>query len=68
LDQRPFNLADIYEVVADACPDRLAVVAGEARLTYRELDERANRLGHHLQAAGVAPGDFVGIYAWNRAE
>jgi fatty-acyl-CoA synthase len=65
---RAFNLADLFEVVADACPERLALVAGEVRLTYDELDRRANRLGHHLLAHGVGPGDHVGIYAWNRAE
>ena len=39
-----FNLADLFEIVADTVPDRLALVAGDARLTYRELDERANRM------------------------
>ena len=65
---RAFNLADLFEVVADACPERLALVAGEVRLTYDELDRRANRLAHHLLDHGVGPGDHVGIYAWNRAE
>jgi len=65
---RTFNLADLVEVVADACPERLAVVAGDVRLTYDELDRRANRLAHHLLDHGVGPGDHVGIYAWNRAE
>ena len=65
---RTFNLADLFEVVADACPERLALVAGEVRLTYDELDRRANRLAHHLVDHGVAPGDHVGIYAWNRGE
>jgi fatty-acyl-CoA synthase len=65
---RAFNLADLFEVVADACPERLALVAGDARLTYAELDARANRLAHHLLDHGVDPGDHVGIYAWNRAE
>ena len=65
---RAFNLADIFEVVVDAVPDRLALVAGEVRHTYRSLDERANRLGHHLATSGVQPGQHVGIYAWNRAE
>jgi fatty-acyl-CoA synthase len=63
-----FNLADLFELVVDTVPDRLALVAGDRRLTYRELDERANRLAHHLAAAGVGPGDPVAIYAWNRAE
>jgi fatty-acyl-CoA synthase len=65
---RVFNLADLFEVVVDACPDRLALVAGDVRLTYGELDRRANRLAHHLLAQGVEPGDHVGIHAFNRAE
>src|SRR4051795_5586912 len=65
---RTFNLADLFEVVVDAAPDRLALVAGETRRTYAELDERANRLAHHLIARGIEPGDWVGIYSWNRVE
>ncbi len=65
---REFNLADLFEVVVDRVPTRLALVAGDRRLTYEQLDERANRLAHHLGGVGVAPGDKVAIYAWNRAE
>ncbi|MQY05582.1 acyl-CoA synthetase [Actinomadura macrotermitis] len=65
---RSFNLADLFETVADAVPDKLALVAGDVRLTYRELDERANRVAHHLAAAGVTAGDHVSILAYNRAE
>ncbi len=65
---RTFNLADLFEVVADAAPDRVALVAGDVRHTYAALDERANRLAHHLMASGIEPGDWVGIYSWNRAE
>ena len=63
-----FNLADLFEVVVDAVPDRTAVVAGDTRLTYAALDERANRLANHLAAAGVGPGDHVGVYSYDRAE
>jgi len=63
-----FNLADLFEIVADACPDRLALVAGDVRLTYRQLDERATRVAGHLLEAGVEPGQNVGILAYNRAE
>ncbi|MFA5883019.1 MAG: acyl-CoA synthetase [Acidimicrobiia bacterium] len=63
-----FNLADLFEIVVDTCPDRTALVAGDRRLTYRELDERANRVAHHLRDAGVEPGDWVALLAWNRAE
>ncbi|MGK5552131.1 AMP-binding protein [Actinomadura kijaniata] len=68
---RSFNLADLFEIVADACPDRTALVAAggpEARLTYAGLDARANRAAHHLAAAGVGPGDRVGVLSHNRAE
>jgi 3-oxocholest-4-en-26-oate---CoA ligase len=63
-----FNLADLYEIVADAVPDRPALVAGDRRLTYAQLDGRANRFAHHLLDHGVEPGDKVAIYSWNRAE
>jgi acyl-CoA synthetase (AMP-forming)/AMP-acid ligase II len=63
-----FNLADLYEIVADAVPERLALVAGDRRLTYAQLDERANRFAHHLLDHGVEPGDKVAIYSGDRAE
>ena len=63
-----FNLADLFEIVVDTVPDRLALVAGDVRLTYGELDERANRVAQHLRSAGIGAGDHVAILAWNRAE
>jgi acyl-CoA synthetase (AMP-forming)/AMP-acid ligase II len=55
-----FNLADLFERVADAVPERTAVVAGATRRTYAELDERATRIAHAL-AADVEPGAHVGL-------
>ena len=63
-----FNLADLYELVADHVPDRPALVAGDRRLTFGELDERATRFANYLRDVGVEPGQHVGIYAVNRAE
>jgi 3-oxocholest-4-en-26-oate---CoA ligase len=63
-----FNLADLFEIVADAVPARPALVAGNRRLTYAQLDERANRFAHHLLDHGVEPGDKFAIYSWDRAE
>jgi len=63
-----FNLADIWEAVADRVGDREAVVCGERRLTYDELEERANRLAHALVDRGVEPGQHVGVYLRNGAE
>jgi acyl-CoA synthetase (AMP-forming)/AMP-acid ligase II len=63
-----YNLADLFELVADTVPERCALVAGDERRTYRELDERANRFANYLRDVGVLPGQHVGIYAYNRAE
>jgi acyl-CoA synthetase (AMP-forming)/AMP-acid ligase II len=63
-----FNLADLFEGAVDAFPDREYLVVDGRRLTYAQMDERANRLAHHLAAAGVGPGDHVGIYALNSVE
>ncbi|MCU1487462.1 MAG: acyl-CoA synthetase (AMP-forming)/AMP-acid ligase [Actinomycetia bacterium] len=65
---RHFNLADLYELVAAEVPDRLALVAGDTRLTYAELDARTNRLARHFLAQGLQPGAKVAIFSWNRAE
>ncbi len=43
-----FNIADLFELVADAVPDRVAVVSGDDTRTYAELDERSTRLAHAL--------------------
>ncbi|HTK14916.1 MAG TPA: acyl-CoA synthetase [Acidimicrobiia bacterium] len=60
-----FNIADLFECVADAVPAREAVVCGFERRTYADLDERATRLAHSLRAAGVGIGDHVGLYLRN---
>jgi 3-oxocholest-4-en-26-oate---CoA ligase len=63
-----FNLADLLERVVDTVPDHLALVCAQRRLTFAELDERANRLAHVLQANGVGPGDHVALYLYNSTE
>ena len=65
---RSFAFADLWELVAEQVPDREAVVCGDRRVTYRELDERANRLANHLKDRGVGTGDHVGLYLTNSAE
>ena len=63
-----FNLADLFECVADHVPEREALVCEKTRLTYRTLDERSTRLAHGLIGLGVAPGDHVGLFLYNCAE
>ena len=67
-DQLTYNLADQWEAVSDRVADREAVVCGRRRLTYAQLEERANRLANHLTAVGVGVGDFVGCYLQNGTE
>jgi 3-oxocholest-4-en-26-oate---CoA ligase len=62
------NMADIFEHAADAFPDRIALIHGDLRITYSELEDEANRLAHHLAAQGVGPGGHVGLYAHNSVE
>jgi amino acid adenylation domain-containing protein len=60
----PYPRACLHELIAaqaQATPDAVAVEHGEQRLTYRELDARANRLAHHLRELGVGPEVLVGI-------
>ena len=63
-----FNLADMFESVADAVPDREAIVCGERRLTYAQLDERSTRLANSLRESGIRKGDHIGMYLYNGTE
>jgi len=63
-----YNIADLFECVADAIPGKPALASGDCRLTFAELDARANRVAHALLTRGVRPGDHVGLYLYNGAE
>ena len=63
-----FNLADLFESVVDAVPEREALIVGQRRLRYADLDARANRLAHHLALYGVTQGDHVGLQLSNGSE
>src|ERR1700742_5388568 len=60
------TIADEFHAVATAHPDRDAVVALDGRLTFRELDERSDRLAAGLAGLGLAPGDPVLFQVTNR--
>ena len=51
----------LFEKQVELTPDAVAVVYEGESLTYRELNARANRLGHHLHSLGVGPDIPVGL-------
>lgn len=57
-----WHIAEHIEAQAMRTPDALAVACGAQRLTYRELNRRARRLGRTLRSAGVGPGSVVGVF------
>ncbi len=63
-----FNIADLFERTVDVVGDRPALIVGDDRLTYADVEERANRLAHHLADHGVGAGDHIGIHGQNSTE
>ena len=63
-----YNLADIFESLVDVIGDREALICGDRRLTYAQLEDRANRLARHFLSIGVQPGDHVGVQLYNCTE
>ncbi|MEU9000048.1 amino acid adenylation domain-containing protein [Streptomyces caniferus] len=58
---QPRSVHQMFEAQAARTPDATALIASEDRLTYRELDARAEHLAARLRRAGVRPGAFVGV-------
>ncbi|HXB55281.1 MAG TPA: condensation domain-containing protein, partial [Vicinamibacteria bacterium] len=65
---REATVTELFEGQVERTPDELAVVFGEERLTYRELNARANRLAHRLRGLGVGREVRVGICVERSAE
>ena len=63
-----YNLADLFESVVRAVPDNPALVCGNRKLTYEQLDERANKLASFLKDKGVKAGDHIGLHLFNGTE
>ncbi|PWK15686.1 amino acid adenylation domain-containing protein [Tumebacillus permanentifrigoris] len=55
------TVPDLFEAQAAATPDAVALEFLAQSLTYRELNERANRLAHHLRSRGVGADVLVGL-------
>jgi fatty-acyl-CoA synthase len=59
------SFATVWEAVADAVPDATAVVQGDRRLLWRDLDDHAARLAAGLAAHDVGAGAHVALYLYN---
>ena len=58
---RNSTIADLFKQQAELTPNAIAVVSGDIELSYRELDERSNRLARHLRGIGVGAETPVGV-------
>jgi amino acid adenylation domain-containing protein len=59
---------EFFEEHARRTPDSIAVIFQGVETTYRELNERANRLAHFLRSLGLSPGKVVGVLADRSAD
>jgi amino acid adenylation domain-containing protein/FkbH-like protein len=58
---RDATLAQLFEAQVNRTPAAIALIDGTERLSYSELNARANQVAHRLRMLGVGPGKLVGI-------
>ncbi len=64
-----FNaLTDFISQNAEWYPDKTSVIFEDKKLTWKEFNERVNRIANHLLQAGISKGDKVAILSQNRLE
>ncbi|WP_019202974.1 AMP-binding protein [Tsukamurella sp. 1534] len=63
-----FNLADIFEAVVDAVPERIVLSYEGAQTSYAEMDEQANQVAHLFAAHGIGAFDHVALFLKNSVE
>ena len=56
------TIVDLFEEQVEKTPDNIAVVFADQKLTYRELNEKANQLARYLLEKGIKKGDIVGLF------
>ena len=59
--ERTACIHQLFERQVARAPQAEAIRCGETRISYRSLNERANRLAHYMQAEGIGAGSRVGI-------
>ena len=65
---RSATVASLFAAQVERTPDATALVFESETLSYRELDERANRLAHHLVDLGIGPDRLVGLHLARSAD
>ncbi|MCH9648635.1 MAG: amino acid adenylation domain-containing protein [Deltaproteobacteria bacterium] len=69
---RPFDrhetLHSLFEAQVARTPDAPAVAFGGRQWSYREVEEQANQIAHHLRSIGVRRGDLVAVLLERSAE
>lgn len=55
------TISQLFEEQAKKTPNNIAIVFGENKLTYRELNEKSNQLAYYLRKKGLKPNDIIGI-------
>jgi acyl-CoA synthetase (AMP-forming)/AMP-acid ligase II len=63
-----WNYADVWEAIAGAQADAVALVQGQRRLTWQEMDHRADGIGRWLLAQGTGRQEKVALYLYNCPE
>ena len=56
-----YCIHQLFEIKVNNNPDAIAIIFEEQKLTYRELNEKANQLAHYLKSLGVKPETLIGI-------
>ena len=56
---RDKSIVDLFEDCVETAPDAPAILYDAQVLTYRQLNNRANQLAHHLRRLGLEPEDAV---------
>ncbi|CAM4081186.1 non-ribosomal peptide synthetase [Mycobacterium basiliense] len=64
----PVSIPALWDAAVERCPDSVAVICAGRSMTYREVDQAANRLAHMLAGHGAGPGERVALLFERSAE
>jgi len=62
------NISDPFRFAAQYCPDKKALIFGEARYTYGEMNRIIDGIAHYMKDLGVSSGATISLYMGNRPE